>query len=59
VRILGYHQVNLWSISYGTRLALTVMRLSPSEVRSVVLDSTSPTTGRHRHRLPGRDPESV
>ena len=42
VRALGYHQVNLWSISYGTRLALTVMRLYPADIRSVVLDSTSP-----------------
>ncbi len=42
VRALGYHQVNLWSISYGTRLALTVMRLFPADIRSVVLDSTSP-----------------
>ncbi|HEU0001775.1 MAG TPA: alpha/beta fold hydrolase [Ktedonobacteraceae bacterium] len=42
VRALGYHQVTLWSISYGTRLALTVMRLFPSDIHSVVLDSTSP-----------------
>ena len=42
VRALGYRQVNLWSISYGTRLALTVMRLFPADIRSVVLDSTSP-----------------
>jgi pimeloyl-ACP methyl ester carboxylesterase len=42
VRALGYHQVTLWGISYGTRLALTVMRLFPADVRSAVLDSTSP-----------------
>jgi pimeloyl-ACP methyl ester carboxylesterase len=42
VRALGYHQVNLYGISYGTRLALTVMRLFPADIRSVVLDSTSP-----------------
>jgi pimeloyl-ACP methyl ester carboxylesterase len=42
VRALGYHQVNLWSISYCTLLALTVTRLFPSDVRSVVLDSTAP-----------------
>ncbi|HEV2579604.1 MAG TPA: alpha/beta fold hydrolase [Ktedonobacteraceae bacterium] len=41
-RALGYHQVALWGISYGTRLALTVMRLFPADIRSVVLDSTSP-----------------
>jgi pimeloyl-ACP methyl ester carboxylesterase len=42
VQALGYRQANLYSISYGTRLALTVMRLSPSDVRSVVLDSVFP-----------------
>ena len=42
VHALGYHQVTLWGISYGTRLALTVMRLFPADIRSVVLDSTSP-----------------
>lgn len=42
VRSLGYRQVNLYGISYGTRLALTMMRLFPADIRSVVLDSTSP-----------------
>ncbi|MGD8624175.1 MAG: alpha/beta hydrolase [Anaerolineae bacterium] len=36
---LGYEQVNLYGISYGTRLALTVMRDHPQGVRSVILDS--------------------
>ncbi len=42
VRALGYRQVNLVSLSYGTRLALTVMRLYPADIRSVVLDSAYP-----------------
>ncbi len=42
VHALGYRQVNLYGVSYGTRLELTVMRLYPTDVRSVVLDSTSP-----------------
>lgn len=42
VRTLGYRQVNLSDLSYGTRLALTVMRLFPADIRSVVLDSTYP-----------------
>lgn len=42
VRALGYKQVNLYGISYGTRLALTVMRLYPADLRSVVLDSVYP-----------------
>ncbi|HEY9824179.1 MAG TPA: alpha/beta hydrolase [Stenomitos sp.] len=39
---LGYDQVNLYGISYGTYLALRVMRDYPQQVRSVVLDSTIP-----------------
>ena len=39
---LGYDEINLWGISYGTRLALTVMRDHPEGIRSVVLDSTVP-----------------
>jgi pimeloyl-ACP methyl ester carboxylesterase len=36
---LGYDQVNLYGISYGTRLALTALRDAPAKVRSVVIDS--------------------
>ncbi|HLJ69076.1 MAG TPA: alpha/beta hydrolase [Chloroflexota bacterium] len=36
---LGYASVNLYGISYGTRLALSVMRSFPQGIRSVVLDS--------------------
>lgn len=39
---LGYDSWNLFGISYGTRLALTVMRDAPEGIRSVVLDSTYP-----------------
>ncbi len=39
---LGYDQVNLWGGSYGTRLALEVIRRHPQGVRSVVLDSVYP-----------------
>ncbi len=41
-RALGYEDWNLYGISYGTRLALTVMRDHPEHVRSVILDSTYP-----------------
>ena len=41
-RALGYEQVNLYGISYGTRLALVAMRDVPSGIRSVVLDSVVP-----------------
>jgi len=39
---LGYDQVNLWGTSYGTRLALEVMRDYPDGLRSVVLDAVYP-----------------
>ncbi len=39
---LGYEQWNLLGISYGTRLALTVMRDHPQGVRAVILDSVYP-----------------
>ena len=39
---LGYDKLNLYAISYGTRLALTVMRDYPQAVRSAVLDSAYP-----------------
>lgn len=41
--VLGYEEWNVWGISYGTRLALTLMRTFPEGIRSVVLDSTAPT----------------
>jgi pimeloyl-ACP methyl ester carboxylesterase len=42
VRALGFRQVNLDGTSYGTRLALTVMRLYPADLRSVILNSVIP-----------------
>jgi pimeloyl-ACP methyl ester carboxylesterase len=39
---LGYEELNLYAVSYGTRLALTVMRDYPEAVRSAVLDSVYP-----------------
>jgi pimeloyl-ACP methyl ester carboxylesterase len=39
---LGYDEWNLYGISYGTRLALSTMRLYPQGIRSVILDSTVP-----------------
>lgn len=42
VRALGLEQVNLYGISYGTRVALTAMRDAPDVIRAVVLDSPYP-----------------
>ncbi|MCB0115197.1 MAG: alpha/beta fold hydrolase, partial [Caldilineaceae bacterium] len=41
-QVLGVESWNLYGISYGTRLALTVLRDRPEGVRSVVLDSVYP-----------------
>ncbi len=40
VGALGYDMVDLLGVSYGTRLALEVVRTQPEIVRAVVLDST-------------------
>ncbi|MBI4783014.1 MAG: alpha/beta hydrolase [Oscillatoriophycideae cyanobacterium NC_groundwater_1537_Pr4_S-0.65um_50_18] len=39
---LGYDQINLYGISYGTYLAQRIMTNHPDRVRSAVLDSTVP-----------------
>lgn len=39
---LGIESWNLYGVSYGTRLALSVLRYHPEGVRSVVLDSVFP-----------------
>jgi pimeloyl-ACP methyl ester carboxylesterase len=39
---LGYQQVDIYGVSYGTRLALELMRAFPQHIRSVVLDSSVP-----------------
>jgi pimeloyl-ACP methyl ester carboxylesterase len=41
-RALGYDAWNIYGISYGTRLALTVMRDHPAGIRSVVIDGVLP-----------------
>ncbi len=39
---LGYAALNIYGVSYGTRLALTIMRTQPQGIRSVVIDSVLP-----------------
>ena len=39
---LGYEQVSLLGVSYGTRVALTYLRSFPERVRAVVLDGVVP-----------------
>ena len=40
---LGYEQINLYGVSYGTLLALHTMREHPEGLRSVILDAVVPT----------------
>ena len=35
---LGYEQINLFGVSYGSRAALTYLRVYPERVRSLILD---------------------
>ncbi len=39
---LGYEEWNVYGISYGTRLAQTIVRDYPQGIRSVILDSSYP-----------------
>ncbi|HEY9076122.1 MAG TPA: alpha/beta hydrolase [Anaerolineaceae bacterium] len=36
---LGYEQINLYGVSYGTRAALTYLRMFPQRVRTITLDA--------------------
>jgi pimeloyl-ACP methyl ester carboxylesterase len=42
-RALGYGEVNLYGVSYGTRLAQVYLNRFPDRVRSMVLDGVVPT----------------
>jgi pimeloyl-ACP methyl ester carboxylesterase len=45
-RAMGYESVNLFGHSYGSRLALSVMRYQPQGVRTVVLEGVFPPNAR-------------
>jgi pimeloyl-ACP methyl ester carboxylesterase len=53
ITTLGYAQVDLYSVSYGTRLALEMMRSFPQHIRSVILDSTVPAQVKLLTSVPG------
>src|SRR5262249_18591448 len=44
-QVLGYDQFDLLGISYGTRLALTIMRDFPQAAHSSIIDSVVPLQG--------------
>ncbi len=39
---LGYDQINLYGVSYGTRAALTFLQQYPQHTRAVILDGVAP-----------------
>jgi pimeloyl-ACP methyl ester carboxylesterase len=41
---LGYKQVNIWGVSYGTRLGLELARRYPDRVRTLTLEGVAPPT---------------
>lgn len=43
VKALGYSAYNIYGISYGTKLALEVMRSAPQAIRSVIIDGVAPS----------------
>ncbi|WP_164473483.1 alpha/beta fold hydrolase [Deinococcus psychrotolerans] len=43
-RALGYDQINVYGLSYGTRLAQELLRRAPGHLRAVILDSVIPPT---------------
>ncbi|MDX1471987.1 MAG: alpha/beta fold hydrolase, partial [Flavobacteriaceae bacterium] len=47
-KALGVNQWNLWGISYGSRLALTMARYFPSSVHSIVHDAPGLPEGHER-----------
>ena len=51
-RALGYNAWNLHGRSYGSRLALIAMRVSPEGIRSVVIDGPSPPNRSKWFNLP-------
>jgi pimeloyl-ACP methyl ester carboxylesterase len=59
VSALGHDDFNLYGVSYGTRLALEIMRSHPtSGIRSVVLDSTYPPEVKSYEQFP-QEPHEV
>ncbi|GAA3204205.1 hypothetical protein GCM10017690_09400 [Microbacterium terregens] len=48
---LGYDEWNLYGLSYGSRLALTVMRDRPEGLRAVILDGVVPPQVREHEQV--------
>jgi len=49
---LGYQHFNIFSVSYGSRVAFAVQQYAPEELRAVVHDSPYPPEARGTEQLP-------
>lgn len=58
-RALGYETWNLYGVSYGTQLALDIMRLFPDRVRTATLDSPRPPQERFFEVYPRHAQEAL
>lgn len=56
---LGYERLNIWGISYGTRLAQTYMRLYSNSVRAAVIDSVEPVAADVNELIPTSSKRSI
>ncbi len=43
-KALGYERINMWGVSYGTRVILAFMRNYPEQIRAAVLDGVAPVS---------------
>src|SRR6185436_15814914 len=58
-KLLGYTSWDLWGASYGTRIALTMMRDFPQGIHSVILESPLPPNVRYFENIPGNFNQSL
>jgi pimeloyl-ACP methyl ester carboxylesterase len=56
---MGYDQINLYGISYGTRLALETLRDFPKGIRSVVIDGVVPLQADTYLQTPGNGEQAL
>ena len=56
---LGFKQLNVYGISYGTRVSLVYERLYPDSVRSMILDGVYPQSSRPFEDVPRQNYEAI
>ena len=56
---LGFKQLNVYGISYGTRVSLVYERLYPDSARSLILDGVYPQSSRPFEDIPRQNYEAI